>query len=914
MDLLPAMLLQQKLEYYLHHPRLLVPEVRKEFEYIIRSLSYTNVNLRDQDVRAWRKALKDLEDKVDYIMILILSLRSPMLGFGHHQLILFIFQRNLKKQLKELPGLGEEIQKIQTNGSPSVPDNASESTQAEEQSSSTSLGSIKYGVRPSAYDMTTGTNATLIHADVVNRIEDLLLNYGDKKFKVIGVIERKGIGKSRLVTYVYQNEEVKKFFDCYAWISNPLSSQPENILREMLRQFYFGSPPYTLETMDQKTLLSAINKCLVKKRFLLVLDGVSDSKIWGSVILPAFPFGGQVAPLGPIVFTSSFNHGRIVFTSNFPHRRNFDAKVNQVYVQIHLKALMQEETRWDLFCQLVFTDTEPPGSCPLELEGIARRITEKSGGLPFVIRLLAGLSIFPKDIEIPLERVIRLWVAEGLVEENSKRTAIETSMAYLQELINRELIQPGHVDVKGDLKSCKFDDQIRRVALDIIGSNVRVLVQATDNGSSRIAAGIPSLRLLSIQGKGIEEIASDKNDAPCIRSCIISGISKLPSSIMRRFQLLRVLDLDLDGSDIKTLPNSLSTLVLLVYLRLKGSSLKEVPASVLKNLIRLRYLGLRRTGIRELPASLLQLNELHTLDVRETKLRTLPHCVSRLPQLRHIYLCSSFRREVVEMPLGKETAEERLLELQTLAGVRATTDLIEELGRWTQLRKLSIGRVAEADSEKFCDSIDKMNFLRSLSIRCEINETLHMGSLARSMTNLDTLRIGGSVEALNSAINCFQNRCCLFLWDNLFTDDPLPMLQRVPKLMVLSLANSTFQVKEISCDTDGFPELKTLSIFQLRNLENWKINGLQKLEYLSFGHCPDLKEPPQNLEKLLKLQLVKVAGMDEKFNEKMEKIGKDSKYSFKVRSIPLFKHDFGATEQKHMTKHEEVSEASAAES
>ncbi|XP_043694608.1 disease resistance protein RPM1-like [Telopea speciosissima] len=1009
MDLLPATLLQQKLDYYLHHPGLLVPEVRKEFEAlklkfpdIICRLTNMNTSLRDQNVRAWRQALKDLDDKVDDIMIFILSLmRSPLiLGFGHHQLP-FIFRRfHLKKQLMEVRRLGEQIQNIQTDRTPSVPDNACKSSTQAKERSSTSLGSRSYGVRPSAYEMTGGRITKPIHADTANRIEDLLLNHRDERFKVVGVIGRKGIGKSRLVTHVYK-EKVRKYYDCYAWISNPSSFQPESTLREMIRQFYFGSPPYTLETMDQSTLLSAMDKCLDGKRFLLVLDGVSDLEIWESVIFPAFPFGrDQLARPSPkssflhdrIVFAGNFLHGRIVFTSSFSHRRIFEV-VKQVYVQIRLNPLSQEEA-WAIFCQLVFPETQPPGTCPPELENMARRITQKSGGLLSVIQLLAGVlrqgksspaaevwekhlrqleeldksfyrddtvvkaiillsyaalalplkscflyfSIFPKDDEIPLKRAIRLWIAEGLVEETPEKTATEASMAYLQELIDRELIQPGNLDVKGDVKSFKFDDQVRRVALDIInGSHEQQLCfvdQATDNNGSSsssssgstTAAGMPTLRLLSIRDEDVEDITSmhkNNNAASRVRSCIISGMGKLQSSIimhrcLSRFQLLRVLDLDLQGSEIKTLPNSLGTLVLLVYLRLKGSKLKEVSASALKNLICLKYLGLRRTGIRELPAaSLLQLKELHTLDVRETKLRRLPCCVSQLLQLRHIYLCSSFRREVVEMPLiGKETDDEERppLQLQTLAGVRATTNLIEELGRWTQLRKLSMGRLAEADSEMFCASIDKMNFLRSLSIRCGKKESLRMRFLGRSNTTLDTLRIGGSVEALDSAIKCFPSLCRLYLWDNLLTDDPFPMLQGLPNLMVLSLTNTFKGKKIISCDTGGFPKLKRLSIFQLRNLEHWQINGgMQKLEFLSFGHCPNLKKPPQDLKNLPSLHLVIVAGMDEDFNEMMERIGKESKASFKVRHIPLFKHDFRATEQKPGTKLEEVSEADGLE-
>lgn len=47
------------------------------------------------------------------------------------------------------------------------------------------------------------------------------------------------------------------------------------------------------------------------------------------------------------------------------------------------------------------------------------------------------LSIFPADYPIDLDRVIRSWMAEGLVWEKSGKTVEEVGESYLEELMDR---------------------------------------------------------------------------------------------------------------------------------------------------------------------------------------------------------------------------------------------------------------------------------------------------------------------------------------------------------------------------------------------------------------------------------------------------------------------------------------------
>lgn len=51
------------------------------------------------------------------------------------------------------------------------------------------------------------------------------------------------------------------------------------------------------------------------------------------------------------------------------------------------------------------------------------------------------LSLFPEDFEINVEKLIRLFVAEGFVPQSEDRTMEEVAKDNFDELINRSLIQ-----------------------------------------------------------------------------------------------------------------------------------------------------------------------------------------------------------------------------------------------------------------------------------------------------------------------------------------------------------------------------------------------------------------------------------------------------------------------------------------
>lgn len=87
---------------------------------------------------------------------------------------------------------------------------------------------------------------------------------------------------------------------------------------------------------------------------------------------------------------------------------------------------------------------------------------------------------------------------------------------------------------------------------------------------------------------------------------------------------------------IDALSASFTSLKLLSALDLQGSQIRSIPVQVF-SLFNLRFLGLRGTEIDVLPKEIKRLQNLEVLDAYNTKIATLPEEITRLRKLRHLF-------------------------------------------------------------------------------------------------------------------------------------------------------------------------------------------------------------------------------------------------------------------------------------
>ena len=69
-------------------------------------------------------------------------------------------------------------------------------------------------------------------------------------------------------------------------------------------------------------------------------------------------------------------------------------------------------------------------------------------------------GVFPEDSEIKASKLIRLWVAEG-----GKETLEDVAEDYLNDLIQRGVIQVADTNAYGRVKSCRMHDLLLDLAI-----------------------------------------------------------------------------------------------------------------------------------------------------------------------------------------------------------------------------------------------------------------------------------------------------------------------------------------------------------------------------------------------------------------------------------------------------------------
>ncbi|KAM3251025.1 hypothetical protein P3L10_005095 [Capsicum annuum] len=306
--------------------------------------------------------------------------------------------------------------------------------------------------------------------------------------------------------------------------------------------------------------------------------------------------------------------------------------------------------------------------------------------------------------------------------------------------------------------------------------------------------------------------------------------------------------------DVDSIPSDISKLNVRSHLMFR---VNELSFSALQKLLRfgnlmhLRYLDLQGTLINDLPKSVKNLRNLRTLDVRNTGVKHLPAGINELQHLRHLLL-SSFRDRENGF-LKMDGGGKHFVKLQTLSGIESDEDLVKQLRNLTSLRKLYIGKMTQANSGDFCQSLERMTKLRSLTVLSEspLDQSIKMESLTKSTKNLEKLKL-----------------------QNFLTEDPFPFLGKLPSLAILTLASSAYKNSIVNFPPGGFPKLKLLRILGMENWTTWmpiEKGSMPEIQFLLIADCPRLTSLPDGFNHLTSLDDLTFMGMSLVFAHKLQK-------------------------------------------
>ncbi|PON86712.1 NB-ARC domain, LRR domain containing protein [Trema orientale] len=628
---------------------------------------------------------------------------------------------------------------------------------------------------------------------------------------------------------------------------------------------------------------------------MLVFDDVWNVEFWQAMkdALPDNDKGSRI-----IITTRSETVVASCKQSSFDH--------------VHKLEPLSEAMCWDLFCRIAFQN-EPESLCPPEFEQFSREFIRMCEGLPLAIVDVAKLlsekkkklsewsrlldfsfevesnfhltgaskilalgyldlppqlklcflyfSIFPKDSLIPNDKLYKLWIAEGFVQEKAGKTLEMVAEEYLNELIRRNMVQAceGFYELE---KFCQVHDlmyEIARQKADEFG-----FYQIQGHNNSGFAKKI---RCLSVYNS-VESVLESVEDTR-VRSVFLFNIDTLNNSfvinLFERYKLLTLLDFE--DVPLELLPEELG------------------------NLFHMKYLNLKNTKLRRLPKSVGKLHNLQTLDLRNTLLIELPTEINKLQNLRHL-LASGYDKKIsLVSTQGVRIKEgigclENLQTLMTVESYIPGSDLVKELEKLRQLRKLGISRLTTEVASSLFACIGEMRHLEYLSLDSMSNhEILDLEAISSPLRFLQRLVLKGILLSLPNWIPSLQNLSMLCLSCSRLSYDPLEYLRRLPNLVSLWLYRA-YDGVQLQFEKEGFRKLKLLVIRELHGLNFVHIEegALPCLEELRIGSSPLLNEVPSGVQHLRNLKVLAYYDMPSEFVLSMQPDG-GSYYSI-VEHVP----------------------------
>ncbi|KAF7105980.1 hypothetical protein CFC21_106741 [Triticum aestivum] len=689
----------------------------------------------------------------------------------------------------------------------------------------------------------------------------------DQKCSVIALLGMGGLGKTALAANVYKR--VREKFQCYAWVSISQTYSREDVLRNMIKELFKDNASALCSTlsMDIMSLEETLKKYLEQRKYLIILDDVWD--------LEAFHDLSRM-------LTHNDKGSRVILTTR-------EASIAALASQGHsltLKAL-PEDKAWDLFCKKAFPrDTNH--ECPTELKPSSKEIVSKCKGLPLAVVSVGSLlsarektveewrrindqlsweiinnssldhirnvlhlsfiylptylkscflycSLFPEDYLFKRKQLVRLFIAEGFIEERGESTLEEVAEGYLKELVDRNMLQLVERNSFGRVKKFRMHDLVRELAVDLCKKNCFGASYEDQCGGS-----------LEMDG----------------RRLVLHKVKKdIQQPFSNMHQLRTVITLGDSKSSCTLLPLLCTESRYLTVLELSGLPLEMIPDAI-GDLFNLRHLGLRGSKVKMLPKTIENLSNLLTLDLYESDIHKLPSGIVKLKKLRHLFAErvidaeGDFEcRSGVCIPIGLGN----LTNLQTLQALEVQDECLRHLGELRQMRSLRLWNVKGMYCGRISESLVRMPYLSNLDVNAsDEDEVLLLNVCLPSLQKLSLrgrLAEGALDESPLFQADGGQNLYVLYLSWSQLREDPLPSLSRLANMTCLHFTRA-YNGEQLSFLVGWFPKLKVLSLRDLPNLSRLEVQqgAMASLEELFLANLSSMTEVPAGIEFLLPLQ------------------------------------------------------------
>ncbi|XP_037442975.1 disease resistance protein RGA4-like [Triticum dicoccoides] len=694
---------------------------------------------------------------------------------------------------------------------------------------------------------------------------------GEKEqLRVISVVGFGGLGKTTLARAVYEAPDVVEKFHCRAWVSAGRWS-PEvtgngvsEILRDVLQQVRPKDAMDVVVADDGQRIEALLKEYLTDKRYLIVIDDIGMEQ-W-STINSIFENNGKSSR---ILLTTT-----IQSTANIcSHGNGYVYQMNTLGEEDSKKIALQEVPSPELeqgsmtllqkcgglplalvsVSDFLKCSGEPTGERCAELcRNLGSHLREKHGHDNFTelrkvlmhnydslsvyaMTCLLYLGVFPNNRPLKRKVVIRRWLAEGYARSDSLRSEEDIADETFKALVDRNIIQSIDTRNNAQVKTCMTHGIMHEFVLHKSVSQGFIATSSRDH--PRPHAHVNNACHLSIHGGNVTDNEASDEDLSRVRSLTVFGKAGDAISYVRKCKLLRVLDLE-ECND------------------LEDSHLKHIG-----KLWHLKYLSVGGT-IAKLPSSIDGLHSLETLDLRRTKIKTLPIEAIMLYHLAHLFGKFTVDKEDLnnanKMSKAMKFLSGNKSNLKTLAGF-ATNErqgFLQLMVHMRNLRKVKIWCGPVANGSNYTNDLSKaiQEFTKvpmdnvgahSLSLDSEECSEDLLSSLAfepcpeDSKYDVRSLKLRGKLFQLPPFVPLLSGLTELCISSATLTRDLLLSLINLRNLLYLKLIAN--ELEKFEMKSGAFPSLRRLCFVvqsltsALPAIEHGALPNLVSLQLLCLG-------------------------------------------------------------------------------
>jgi disease resistance protein RPM1 len=172
------------------------------------------------------------------------------------------------------------------------------------------------------------------------------------------------------------------------------------------------------------------------------------------------------------------------------------------------------------------------------------------------------------------------------------------------------------------------------------------------------------------------------------------------------------------------------------------------------------------------------------------------------------------------------------------------------------------------------------------------DEIIDLQSIPSLPQFLEDIYLMGRLEKFPNWFPELQNLVSLVLFFSSFEEDPLPSVQALPNLIILSLTHS-YNGEQLHFKEGGFQKLNRLTLREMKKLKMVEIErgSLPGLEQLEIGPCPEMMEVPSGIQHLKSLKILDFYEMQGDFVLRMQPNGSEDYWKVKKVTTICFSYN-----------------------